>query len=76
MMLHAAALLFTIVHWATNSSDPGLHGQSGIFLAVAPTANEIAANPNYKGHIQTVANQRYLSYSNGEPFFKRNCPIT
>jgi len=50
---------------STDTSDPGLAG-SGVFTAVAPTSDEVAANANFHGHVHT--NGRYFQYGDGTPF--------
>jgi hypothetical protein len=55
--------------WSTVSSDPddsGLHGQSGS-VDVSPYTG---SNPLYEhGYLQVSANQRFLTYGDGTPFF-------
>lgn len=54
-----------------SSSDSVLDkpGNDGTFVAVAPTAAEIAANPNYRGFLKISSNGRYVAYADGIPFF-------
>jgi hypothetical protein len=41
----------------------------GSFIALQPTPNDIAANPNYRGFLKVSPDKRYLTYSDGTPFF-------
>lgn len=53
--------------YRTSSADAGLDGRTGQLLVHAPTEAEIAANPNYRGHLQISANGRFFEYSDGTP---------
>jgi len=58
--------------WSTSSADASLRA-SGSLQATAPTAAQIAENPNYRGHlrVQTSGERagRYFVYADGTPFF-------
>jgi hypothetical protein len=58
--------------WSTASGDANLRA-SGSLQAVAPTADQIVANPNYRGHIRVATSgpraNRYFTYADGTPFF-------
>ena len=58
-----------IWNWISASSDAGLNGKSGSFECIAPTADQIAENPNYRGHIKVHPSGRYFVYADGTPFF-------
>lgn len=53
----------------TRSTDAGLDGHTGVVEARAPTAGELAANPNRRGAIRVRPAQRHLEYADGTPFF-------
>lgn len=55
--------------WTSNSPDAGLSGHSGHLAVVAPTADQLASNDNYRGHLRTSADGARLERANGEPFF-------
>jgi len=56
-------------NWNSASADAGLDGKSGSFDCVAPTPEQIAGNPNYRGHIKAHPAGRYFVYADGTPFF-------
>jgi len=57
--------------YTIQSSDDEMDGpwNDGAFLCEAPTAGEIAGNPNLRGFLKVSANRRYLEYADGTPFF-------
>jgi len=55
--------------WRAESSDGGMNGKVGALTCVAPTEEQIAANPNYRGHIRVGPTGRYFVYADGTPFF-------
>jgi len=58
--------------WESSSNQPddqGLNGNKGTFEALAWSDQEIAANPNRRGYIQTSPNGHALQYADGTPFF-------
>lgn len=55
--------------YTTRSDDPGLDGHRGALDVRAPSAEEIEANPNYRGHLKISENGRYFEYNDGTPFF-------
>ncbi|MGQ0600156.1 MAG: apiosidase-like domain-containing protein [Anaerolineales bacterium] len=59
-------------NWATTSSDASLRA-SGSLQVAAPTSAQIAANPNYRGHVRVATSgaraNRYFTYADGTPFF-------
>jgi len=55
-------------NWSASSSDSGLDGISGSFDCIAPTSQQIAGNPNYRGHIKVHVGGRYFIYADGVPF--------
>ena len=57
--------------WRTgaNRNDPGLHGQTGSFSAVAWTETEMKENPSRRGMIRASANGHAFEYADGTPYF-------
>lgn len=55
--------------WRSESDDAGLNGRSGVIEVVAPTAEQIDANPNLRGQIRIAKSRRYFEYADGTPFF-------
>jgi len=55
--------------WRTASPDPGLNGQEGVLRAKAPSPDDIARNPNYRGHIKVAPSGRHFVYADSTPFF-------
>ncbi len=55
--------------YATTSTDPGLNGCTDTIEVREPTSDEIASNPNYRGHLSISPNKRYFQYADGTPFF-------
>lgn len=55
--------------YETTSHDSGLANLTGQIEAVEPSALEIAANPNLRGHLQAAPNGRYFQHADGTPFF-------
>ncbi len=56
-------------NWRSSSSDSGLNNRSGVVTCTAPTSNNIANNPNFRGHLKVSDNNHYLEYTDGTPFF-------
>lgn len=54
--------------YTTSSADPGLDGREGRLMVRSPTEAEMAANPNYRGHLQISEDGRFFEYSDGTPF--------
>ena len=54
--------------WQTASEDQGLAGQSGTLEVRAATPEEIAANPNLRGHVRVSPDGRRFHYADGTPF--------
>jgi Protein of unknown function (DUF4038)/Domain of unknown function (DUF5060)/Putative collagen-binding domain of a collagenase len=54
-----------------SSSDDQLDDSThdGTFTAVAPSAADIATNPNDRGFLKISSDNRYLTYADGTPFF-------
>lgn len=55
--------------WRTVSDDAGLNDRTGTLQVRAPTDSELAANPNYRGHVKASDNGRYFEYADGTPCF-------
>jgi len=55
--------------WRTSSSDGALDGQSGAFECRPPGEDEIAENPNLRGHVTVDPSGRFFAYADGTPFF-------
>ncbi len=55
--------------WTSSSADDGLNGKTGSLKCIAPTAAQIAENPNYRGHIKVGPTSRYFVHADGTPFF-------
>jgi hypothetical protein len=55
--------------WISRSADAGLDNQSGSIDCEAPSAANIADNPNLRGHLTVGPDGRRLAYDDGEPFF-------
>ncbi len=57
--------------YTIDSSDSQLDNPSndGSFNCVALTQQEIDDNPNYHGFLKLTANQRFLAYADGTPYF-------
>ncbi len=55
--------------YTTKSGDPGLNGHSGSIEVRRPSERQIAANANYRGHLQISPNGRYFQHADGKPFF-------
>jgi hypothetical protein len=53
--------------YRTSSNDPELNGKTGEIISVAPTANQIQSNPNYRGQLKISSNGRYFIYTDGTP---------
>jgi hypothetical protein len=49
--------------------DPGLVGATGQIACVAPTDEDVAANPLARGFVQVSADRRYFVHADGTPFF-------
>ncbi|MBN1674810.1 MAG: DUF4038 domain-containing protein [Kiritimatiellae bacterium] len=54
--------------WRSASADPGLDGKSGSLVCAPPSAAEIEANPNCRGHLTTSGNGHCFTYADGTPF--------
>lgn len=54
--------------YETRSSEGSLDGKTGTFEAVAPSDQQVQANPNYRGFLEVSANGRHLRYADGTPF--------
>jgi len=55
--------------WRSSSVDGEMDGLSGDFHCNAPALEQIAGNPNYRGHIGIGPTGRYFVYADGTPFF-------
>ncbi len=55
--------------WQSRSADPGLDDRRGELVAEAPTAEQLAANSNYHGHLRIGPTGRYFVHADGNPFF-------
>jgi hypothetical protein len=57
--------------YTIDSTDQQLNApeNDGSFTALEPAPHEIAANPNYRGFLKLGPGKRYLTYSDGTPFF-------
>ncbi|NQV35487.1 MAG: DUF4038 domain-containing protein [Phycisphaeraceae bacterium] len=53
----------------SNTSDPGLAGATGTFMAQAWTPEELAVNACRRGLIRATANGHAFEYADGTPFF-------
>jgi len=55
--------------YVTRSPDEGLDGQSGSFTCQEASPEELAANPNLRGHVRVDPTGRRFEYADGTPFF-------
>ena len=55
--------------YKTQSDDSGMNNISGVLEVVAPTSEQIAENPNYRGSLGISNDGRYYHYADGTPFF-------
>jgi len=52
-----------------SSDDPGLARAGGRRTVELPSAEEVALNPNYRGHVGISQTGRHFAYADGTPFF-------
>ncbi len=55
--------------WHSESADPGLAGKSGTIEVIAASLDQVAENPNLRGHVRIADDQRHFEYADGMPFF-------
>jgi len=54
--------------WQTQSEDAGLSGKRGSFTCEPPTREQVAGNPNLRGHLKPSEDGHYFVYADGTPF--------
>jgi hypothetical protein len=55
--------------WRASSTDSKLDGLSGRIDCIEPEEDQIAENPNLRGHLRISPNGRYFTYADSTPFF-------
>ncbi|MEM7281798.1 MAG: DUF4038 domain-containing protein [Pseudomonadota bacterium] len=56
--------------WRWESLTPDIHGpRSGTLAVRAASMQEVAANPNLRGHLRARSGERYFRRADGTPFF-------
>jgi len=54
-------------NWQIQSIDPDLNGKSGKIQCVAPSLEDINTNPNYRGKVKIIPQNRFFTYADGTP---------